>query len=249
MVSMESHTGSTTLSPKEPVPLPRIYAWFSAVTENDIPLLTDLNMQGIPTDIFHPLRHTTALMEATRLGRTAMVEWLLAHGAAPALLCGLPKGSALHCAIRRRHWKIVDALLSHMNQTSVVDAYGATPLHALCLQPQMDKDLDKVIEIALLVLDKGCPLDALDHEGVTALHHCVVNDACELAEILLTHGANPNALIPDSGVSPLMIAALEKNTYMANLLIRYGANTDQRTRTGASPASVYPALAQSTPHT
>lgn len=248
MVMMQSHIGTGNPPPIDPPALPRIYAWFSAVTGNDMTLLEDLNLHGIPTDILHPLRHTTALMEATRLGRTTTVEWLLAHGAAPALLCGLPKGSALHCAIRRRHWEIANALLSRMDQTSVVDAYGATPLHALCLQPQIDKDLDKVIEIALVLLDKGCPLDALDHEGVTALHHCVVNDACELAEMLLTHGANPNALIPDSGVSPLMIAALEKNSHMANLLIRYGANTDQRTRTGASPASVYPALRQSIPN-
>lgn len=90
---------------------------------------------------------------------------------------------------------------------------------------------------------KHCPLDALDHEGITPLHHCAINDAPELAELLLSHGANVDALIPDTWVSPLMIAALEKNTQMAALLLKYGANPQLRTREGSYPATVYPTIA------
>ena len=89
-------------------------------------------------------------------------------------------------------------------------AMAATLLHALCVEPQRDGDMQKALEIAKKLLDKHCSIDALDHEGITSLHHCVVNNEPELAELLLEYGANPNALIPDSWVSPLMIAALEK---------------------------------------
>ena len=55
--------------------LTRIYAWFAAVTTDDTVLLSDLLAHGMPIDTPHPLRHSTALMEATRLGRAEMVQW------------------------------------------------------------------------------------------------------------------------------------------------------------------------------
>lgn len=133
-----------------------------------------------------------------------------------------------------------------MGTTAVIDAYGFTPLHALCVETISRYDLDKSIALAETLITKGCPLDALDHEGITALHHCVINEMPELTELLLTHGANPNALIPDTWVSPLMIAALEKNLNLANLLMRYGADPYLKTREGSSPIGTYPALRSKT---
>lgn len=222
--------------------LPRVYAWFNAVNTSDLSLLADLTIHGVPIDILHPLRHTTALMEATRRSCTVTVEWLLAKGAAPAFLCGLPKGSALHCALRRRHWAAAVLLLTAMDNTAILDAYGLTPLHALCVDTIPREELSAALGIAETLLRKGCPLNALDHEGITALHHCILNDAAELAELLLSHGANANALIPDSWVSPLMIAALEKNTAIAALLMRYGADPHLKTRDGMSPVEIFPAI-------
>ena len=233
---------STSETPTPSLPLPRIYAWFSAVTDDDMDLMEDLLIHGIPVDVPHPLRHTTALMEATRQGRMAMVKWLLDRHAAPALLCGMPKGSALHCALRRKHWNIATLLIDHTESTAIVDAYGCTPLHALCIEPQEREDTYIVAEIAAKLLDKKCPIDALDHEGTTALHHCVLNNAIQLSNTLLIRGANPNALIPDSWVSPLTIAALEKNLQMARVLLRYRANPHQQTRDGFTPASIYPLI-------
>ena len=63
-------------------------------------------------------------MEATRLGRITTIKWLLSHDAAPALLCGIPKGSAIHCALRRRHWDIMAELLRPIEYASVIDGYG-----------------------------------------------------------------------------------------------------------------------------
>lgn len=221
----------------------RIYAWFSAVGNNDIDLLDDFLAHGVPIDAPHPLRHSTALMEATRLGRAGMVQWLLERGAAPAFLCGLPLGTALHCALRRRHWEIAQLLAARMSNCAVMDAYGATPLHILCAEILTSNDHAMAAALAALFIAKQCPLNSLDHEGTTALHHCIINDHHELATILLQHGANPNALIPDSRVSPLTIAALEKNASIAQLLLQYGANPHIRTREGTTPVSIFPALA------
>jgi ankyrin repeat protein len=221
----------------------RTYAWFSAVMNDDTDLITDLLAYGFPIDTPHPLRHSTALMEATRLGRVHMVQWLLDHGAAPAFLCGLPVGTSLHCALRRHHWPVATILANAMASCAVMDAFGATPLHILCTEVPHPAQPQPMAQMANLLIAKQCPLDALDHDGTTALHHCVINGHEQLAALLLRHGANPNALIPDSHVSPLAIAALEKNLPMAKLLLAHGANPHQRTTEGSSPLSLYAAIA------
>ncbi|MFM9889802.1 MAG: ankyrin repeat domain-containing protein [Rickettsiales bacterium] len=234
---------------RESPALTRAYAWFSALQSGDAELLDELLAHGVPIDVPHPLRHTTALMEATRLGRATLVHWLLAHGAAPAFLCGLPLGTPLHCAIRRHHWAIAEQLARRMGSVAVLDGYGRTPLHTLCMEaadPAMRVDMQA---LALLLVEKNCPLETLDHEGTTALHHCVINDTLGLAELLLAHGANANALIPDSRVSPLTIASLERSLPMAQLLLRYGADPYLPTRDGLTPITILPELKRLAPTT
>jgi ankyrin repeat protein len=227
-----------------PPNLSRVYAWFSAIIADELELSADLLAHGLPIDVLHPLRHTTALMEATRLGRAGMVQWLIEHGATPTFLSGMPIATPLHCALRQHHWDIAQTLATNMDSCAVMDAYGATPLHTLCSEAINLREGTIILGLATLFIAKNCPLNALDHEGTTALHHCAVNDQIELAVILLRHGANPNASIPDSQVTPLTIAALEKNMPMAELLLQYGANPHARTREGTTPVSIHPPIAK-----
>lgn len=236
------NTATPTPSPGAPA-LTRVYAWFSALAQEDMALLEDLLAHGLPVDVSHPLRHTTALMEAARLGRTRMVEWLLLRGAAPAFLCGMPLGTPLHSALKRKHWAVAGTLLQVVESAAVIDGYGRTALHLLAMEPPSgEAEATAMLALAEKALVKTCPADALDHEGTTALHHCIINDNLRLTKLLLAHGANANALIPDSWVSPLTIAALEKNLPLARLLMEYGANPHLTTREGSSPASLWPSL-------
>lgn len=223
--------------------LSRVYAWFSAIVTEDTAVMEDLLLHGLDVDVPHPLRHTTALMEATRLGRTALVQWLLTRGAAPAFLCGLPRGTPLHCALRRHDWNIARILISATPNCGMVDGYGRTPLHVLSTDmPDADYSVAQALELASRLIDRDCHLDALDHEGITALHYCVINDFTPLAHLLLACGANPNALTPDTSVSPLTIAALEKNTTLAQLLLEHGADPKLPTKDGSTPLSIMPGL-------
>ncbi len=228
----------TPPKPLKPPAYARIYAWFSAVVNDDTALMNDLMAHGFPIDTPHPLRHSTALMEATRLGRAEMVQWLLDHGAAPAFLCGLPEGTSLHCALRHHHWNVASILANAMESCALIDAFNATPLHILCSEVPHPAQPNAMSEVAALLIKKRCPLDALDHDGTTALHHCAINGHEELASLLLRHGANPNALIPDSNVSPLTIAALEKNLSIAKLLMDHGADPNIRTKEGSNAISI-----------
>ncbi len=164
------------MQPPKPSALSRAYVWFSAVAAEDTQLLDDMLTHGVPIDTVHPLRHSTALMEATRRGRAGMVQWLIEHGAAPAFLCGLPLGTALHCALRRQYWDCASIITSYMESCAVMDVYGATPLHILSAESAACKEVSIILGLASMFIAKSCPLDALDHEGTTALHHCVLND-------------------------------------------------------------------------
>lgn len=223
-------------------PLPRIYAWFSGLVLEDYTLMEDLLAHGLPIDVPHPLRHTTALMEATRLGRTAMVEWLLRHGAAPALLNGFPQGTALHCALRRHQWPIAQLLIEACETPNLLDSYGNTPLHAICLDTLDYTSINHAMDVINLLVGKGCSIDALNHEGITALHYTVINDNPQLTELLLVHGAQPNIATPDMHTTPLMIAALEKNITICTMLLQYGADPLQKNSDNKSPIDMFPSV-------
>lgn len=223
-------------------PLTRVYAWFNAVFADDVTLMDDLLAHGVPVDVPHPLRHTTALMEATRRGNTATVHWLLARGATPALLCGTPLATPLHCAIGLHHTVVAMLLMNAGGNLAMADAKGRTPLHVLATESAEFPHIAEMMELAVHLIDKGCPLDTLDREGLTALHYAVINNQGHLAELLLVRGANANASVPDTHMSPLAMAALDKNTNLATLLMQYGANPHQQARGGVTPAAIFPAL-------
>lgn len=219
--------------------LSRLYAWFSAIMQGDNELLENLLIHGMPIDCLHPLRQTTGLFEAARHGNASLVQWLLEHGATAQRCDGQSANTALHVALRRHHWPIASMLAQSMPHCGVMDSVGATPLHVLCAEFSQENEIELALGLGAILIAKNCPLDALDHEGTTALHHCVLNNLIEVAELLLKHGANPNALIPDSKVSPLMVAALEKNAGIARLLMAHGADPTLETHEGLSPLAVY----------
>jgi ankyrin repeat protein len=223
------------------------YAWFAAMESDDLQQMEYLLAQGVPVDVPHPLHHTTALMEATRRGRIATVNWLLVRNAAPAFLCGSQDGPSfgtpLHCALRLHRWNILWVMLKVTPTAAVIDEQGCTPLHLLACEMGECPSLKDAAKITVQLIGKGCPLDAIDREGITALHYAIVGGHGQFAELLLQQGASPNIASPDSGVTPLAIAALERNSELATLLMKYGANPDQPMIDGKTPLTIFPALA------
>ncbi len=223
----------------------KIYAWFTAIATADWNEMRSLHAGGLSVDVSHPLRQTTALMEATRQGRSRTVEWLLHHGAAPALLAGLRATSAIHIAIRMQQWEIAERLLLLAPAAAICDHAGRTPLHMVAMtitnEPHAERACVKLVD---LLIEKGAGMDALDGEGISALHYAIINDLFGLAERLLVHGANPNIMSPESKVTPLTIAALEHQSHLAELLLRYGANPEHATQGGKTALELMPELAK-----
>jgi ankyrin repeat protein len=204
--------------------------------------MDDLLAHGVPVDVPHPLRQTTALMEATRLGRTTTVHWLLVRGATPAFLCGKPRATPLHLALRTQQWVIAELLVNASKDVTAMDEHGCTPMHILSMSAGPHAPEETIMMLATRLIERNAPLDELDDEGVSALHYAVLSDMTRLVELLLAHGTNPNIAANGTGITPLAIAALEKNMNIAALLMQYGANPHQPSHDGVTPAATLPAI-------
>jgi ankyrin repeat protein len=178
---------------------------------------------GFPVDTPHPLRQTTALIEAIRQGQREAANYLIEYGADCEKICGVRTTTALHLAIKQEFFDIADLLVPQLSHTSALDANGRSVLHMLSQTKACQKPSTAIIALAKIIIQKGVSLNTPDHEGISALHYAVIHECQKFAEILLQAGANPNIAAQDTGVTPLMIANIEKQTDMQTLLKRYGA--------------------------
>lgn len=218
-----------------------IYRFFSAMLNEDCEALEQTIHAGLPVDSLHPLRHTTALMEATRLGRIKSAKWLLDHGAAPGFLSGTRISSPLHTAIRHGNIALVEIMLNQIDHVNIVDHNGSTPLHLLA-QHVRPATQAAWVSIAQIILLKSQLLDVLDNEGITALHYALIHEWYDFAELLLARGANPNALALGTHISPLHMAALNQQRKLVRLLLAYGANPNIIAADGQTALDIMPEI-------
>jgi hypothetical protein len=94
---------------------------------------------------------------------------------------------------------------------------------------------EKMLEVARTLIELEVPLEARDNLGWTALMGC---DSPELAQLLLSHGANPNARAKD-GTTPVLATDDDR---VALILLRAGADPRARNDEGSarSNAIKYP---------
>jgi len=175
------------------------------------------------------------------------VEWLLHHGATPSFVAGVRATTAIHVSLKLQHWAITERLILAAPTTALVDHAGRTPLHMLCNTTITEqRQLAMALKLAETMITKGTRIDALCSEGISALHYCVINDLDKIAELLLSKGANPNIMSPESKVTPLTIAALEHQRHLAALLIRFGGCPNMSTQDGKTPMQLMPEIKQLT---
>ncbi|WP_089723852.1 ankyrin repeat domain-containing protein [Candidatus Thiosymbion oneisti] len=95
------------------------------------------------------------------------------------------------------------------------------------------------LEIASLLLPLNRHIDAKAHNGAPPLWYAVGRGCTEIAEFLLTHGADPNHSSP-RGRSLLHYAASLGNEKNVRLLLKYGARTDLASKRGVLPYECVP---------
>lgn len=104
---------------------------------------------------------------------------------------------------------------------------GATPLHGICWWGERDcaDEMEACERIIRALVKAGCPVDAADHDGVTALHQAARGDWSNptAIRVLLELGATVD--VPDSGgCTPLMLAAARGELPSIEALCAAGAD-------------------------
>ena len=106
----------------------------------------------------------------------------------------------------------------HKSLISVRDKDGSTLLHCAAWKGHKD--------IVIFLLDSGIPVDDQNengHWGTTALHAASHADNKEVAEILISRGANVNFRSPLNKLTPLGHTKVHAAKRVAKLLLEYDA--------------------------
>ena len=90
----------------------------------------------------------------------------------------------------------------------------------------------------------GFNANAKGRRGMTALYWAAVNNAVEVAGLLLTHGADVNAKEAQRGRTALHLAALKDALEVAGLLLAHGADVNAKDQNGWTALKLAPSLRQ-----
>jgi ankyrin repeat protein len=221
--------------------------WFTAIVRSDLDAIRSAHANGLPIETIHPIRQTTALVEASRRGLDTVVGLLLDLGAAPDLLCGRKQTTAMHTAIRGQHFSIAFQLLPAMKSFTQCDSAGNSYLHVLNEHYQRPELQAEALRLAEALIAGGTPLNAINEEGVAALHYAVVHDWELMAELLLMRGADVNITAAESGASALIMAALDDNLPLIRLLFEYDADPRITMDCGKTVANILPRVIDEAP--
>ncbi|MEO7716833.1 MAG: ankyrin repeat domain-containing protein [Capsulimonas sp.] len=113
------------------------------------------------------------------------------------------------------HTKIVEMLASNPALLEARDKDDSTALHCACWKGHL--------EIVATLLAAGAPVDIHnknDHWGTTPLHAAAHANQAAIAEMLIQHGADPNAL-DRNGQTPLHHTTFHKAGGAAKVLKKH----------------------------
>jgi len=140
--------------------------------------------------------------------------------------------TALHQVAYDGRNEIAAMLLSKGADLEITDRVGWTPLFSASGQP----------ELARILLTAGAKVNIRDHRGETPLHVAARispwHNEREVVSTLLTHGADPNAVDPKSGYTPLHWAAVCGNEQVCRLLLDKGADPWIKDNWGRTPITI-----------
>jgi ankyrin repeat protein len=169
----------------------------------------------------------TDFTKAAKFDDVSEVRSLIKAGVTPNTLD--PKGTPmLILAIRDKSFKVADLLLS--NPATDVNLTNKSGENALMLA-SFDGELALVKS---LVLQKKAAVNKL---GWSPIHYAATNGHLEIAQFLMTNGAQVNALSP-SETTPLMMSIGSGNDQLIKYLLDNGADLRMRNHEGYTAIDV-----------
>jgi ankyrin repeat protein len=200
-----------------------------AVQNNDIDVVTAFLKAGQDPNV-KAKDDLFPLYIAAANNRVDMVKLLLDHHAdINARTWGTFRrgDTALGCALWRGYLPVVQLLLERGAELRYVYPPGQTMLGVAA-------DYGTT-EIARLLIRAGADVNAYNQEGWTPLHAAASGGFPALVALLLDSGARINSPNKRTGATALNEAAFRGQVEVVRLLIRRGADINERDREGASP--------------
>ena len=154
----------------------------------------------------------TALLFAAQNGDTAIVRFLVEHGADIKAQETALSRSAIHFAAENGNLDTVKFLSEHGADLQDKDAYGATALHYAAKSNKLD--------VVKYLVGKKMDYTARDVRGWSAMHYAAKGGSLDVIKYLLAKGLNINEL-NKSGRTPLFF--VRGNRELHNFMIRNGA--------------------------
>lgn len=210
----------------------------------------------------------TPLHVASRLGRTDAVRMLLRKGADVRSINKLEAGgcSALHLAVRGRHFSTVQVLCTADAAVNQTDARGSTPLHdaiknlsqgcvRILLEHNADPDqvnkqgqaplhlaasASSASDMVGLLLANGATANKTSPDKYNALHYCGISGNADAASQLLSAGADPLQPAGPTGETPLHLAITHGKDDVALALISSGTDVNVSNKVGITPLHSLP---------
>jgi uncharacterized protein len=187
------------------------------------------------------LRGETPVMVASRSGHPAVVEQLIAHGAHVNARAARGQ-TALMWAVAEQHPDVVKVLLAHGAEvgarSDVWTEVMAVPPHG---HPEYNRPIPHGGETALmfaarvgdlasatLLVGAGADVNDADAWGVSAIALAAHGGHRAIVELLLAHGADPNA--NRAGFTALHAAIMRRDDAMVRALVAHGADANAPVR-------------------
>mmetsp|Transcript_4699 Transcript_4699/g.7269 ORF Transcript_4699/g.7269 Transcript_4699/m.7269 type:complete len:476 (+) Transcript_4699:67-1494(+) len=195
-----------------------------------------INEKGADVNCYDGKTYWTPLGIACRNGNLELVQFLLENGARTNVAqhdnskTRLPGTTALCVASELGHIEIVRTLLkknADVRSTGSYMANGNTPLIRAIYGGN--------IEIALLLLENGAPIDC--YSEVSPLYVASQKGILQIVQALLDKGANVDAGGDYEG-SPVSIATQNGHTKVVEKLLEYGADLTKTDRMGRKPLRI-----------
>lgn len=143
--------------------------------------------------------------------------------------------TALHMAAANGHHKVVEVLLRHATRANVKrSSDGLQPLHIAAGRGRED-----VLRVLIDAYAQcGMDIDSIANYGETALESACHGGNIECVKMLVSAGANVNAIVDDRGRTPLMNAATTDKDQVARVLLDAGAEIDCIHDTGITAVEI-----------
>jgi ankyrin repeat protein len=163
----------------------------------------------------------TGLVDAVKSGDRATALALIQQKA--NVNAAEPDGTtALHWAVEREDFELVDRLIKAGANVNARNDYGSTPMSEAAISGNtaiMDR-----------LLKAGADVESPNGDGQTALMIIARTSNVQAAKLLLSHGANVNAVEQWKQQTPLIWAAAESQPAMVKVLVEAGADLNARSK-------------------